>query len=120
MIWDDEVAGEGGHVSGETVRFAAPLIHWEFGDFAGLGYVLLPADAVQAVEGYELMRRLELGKRRGFGSVKVDVSLGDSRWSTSTFPLKDKAGWFLPIKKSVQRAEGLDEGDVLEIELELR
>ena len=103
----------------ETVRFSAPLIHWELGDFAGLGYVLLPAAAVEAIAGYELMRRLELGKRRGFGSVKVNVLLGESRWSTSTFPLKDKAGWFLPIKKAVQRAEGLDEGDLLEIELEL-
>lgn len=106
-------------MSSETVRFSAPLIHWELGDFAGLGYVLLPPDAADAIEGYELMWRLELGKRRGFGSVKVNVSLGDSRWSTSAFPLKDKAGWFLPIKKAVQRAEGLDEGDVLEIELEL-
>ena len=68
--------------------------------------------------GYELMRRLELGKRRGFGSVKVNVTLGDSRWSTSVFPSKD-VGWFLPIKKAIQRAQGLDEGDVLEIELEL-
>ena len=106
-------------MSGETVRFSAPLVHWELGDFAGLGYVLLPPDAVEAIAGYELMRRLELGKRRGFGSVKVNVTLGDSRWSTSTFPLKDKAGWFLPIKKAVQRAEGLGEGDLLEIELEL-
>lgn len=106
-------------MSGETVRFSAPLIHWELGDFAGLGYVLLPDEAAEAVAGYELMRRLELGKRRGFGSVKVNVALGDSRWSTSTFPLKDKAGWFLPIKKAVQRAEELEEGDLLEIELEL-
>lgn len=106
-------------MSSETVHFSAPLIHWELGDFAGLGYVLLPDAAVEAVAGYELMRRLELGKRRGFGSVKVNVLLGESRWSTSAFPLKDKAGWFLPIKKPVQRAEGLDEGDLLEIELEL-
>lgn len=103
----------------ETVRFSAPLVHWELGDFAGLGYVDIRGEAEEAIRGYELMRRLELGKRRGFGSVKVNVSLGESRWSTSVFPLKGGVGWFLPIKKAVQRAEGLDEGDVLEIELEL-
>lgn len=102
----------------ETVRFAAPLIHWELGDFAGLGYVSITGEAEEAIRGHELMRRLELGKRRGFGSVKVNVSLGDSRWSTSVFPQKE-GGWFLPIKKAIQRAEGLEEGDLLQIELEL-
>jgi len=105
-------------MSGEIVRFSAPLIHWELGDFAGLGYVEIRGEAEEAIRGYELMRRLELGKRRGFGSVKVNVSLGESRWSTSVFPSKD-VGWFLPIKKAIQRAEDLGEGDMLEIELEL-
>ena len=103
----------------ETVRFSAPLVHWELGDFAGLGYVNITGETEEAIRGYELMRRLELGKRRGFGSVKVNVTLGESRWSTSVFPLKGGEGWFLPIKKAVQRAEGLDEGDMLDIELEL-
>ena len=105
-------------MSNEIVRFSAPLIHWELGDFAGLGYVEIRGEAEEAIRGYELMRRLELGKRRGFGSVKVNVSLGESRWSTSVFPSKD-VGWFLPIKKAIQRAEDLGEGDMLEIELEL-
>lgn len=102
----------------EIVRFSAPLQHWELENFTGLGFVHLTGDAADAVSGYELMRRLELGKRRGFGSVKVNVTLGDSRWSTSVFPTKE-VGWFLPVKKAIQRAEGLDEGDMLEIELEL-
>jgi hypothetical protein len=106
-------------MSNEIVRFSAPLIHWELGDFAGLGYVSITGAADEAIKGYELMRRLELGKRRGFGSVKVNVTLGDSRWSTSVFPSKETGGWFLPIKKAVQRAEGLNEGDLLDIELDL-
>lgn len=105
-------------MSAETVRFTAPLIHWEMGDFAGLGYVGIRGGPGEAIRAHELMRRLELGKRRGFGSVKVNVTLGGSRWSTSVFPSKE-GGWFLPVKKAVQRAEGLEEGDMLEIELEL-
>lgn len=105
-------------MTGEIVRFSAPLIHWELEGFTGLGFVSITGEAEEAIRGYELMRRLELGKRRGFGSVKVNVTLGDSRWSTSVFPAKE-GGWFLPIKKAIQRAEGLDEGDLLEIELEL-
>lgn len=105
-------------MSGEIVRFATPLMHWQLGDFAGLGYVGIRGEAEEVIRAHELMRRLELGKRRGFGSVKVNVTLGESRWSTSVFPSKD-VGWFLPIKKAIQRAEALDEGDLLEIELEL-
>ncbi len=105
-------------MSGEIVRFSAPLRHWQIGDMGGLGYVGIAGEPYEAIRGHELMRRLELGRRRGFGSVKVKVTLGDSHWATSVFPSKD-VGWFLPIKKAIQRAEGLEEGDLLEIELEL-
>jgi hypothetical protein len=65
-----------------------------------------------------LARRLELGKRRGFGSVKVTAQIGGSRWQTSLFPQKS-GGWFLPVKKPVRLAENLDFGDDVEGELEL-
>ena len=105
-------------MSNEVVRFSAPLVHWSLEQYHELGYVRIDGAAEEAIKSYELMRRLELGKRRGFGSVKVNVTLGGSHWSTSVFPNKE-TGWFLPIKKAIQRAEGLSEGDLLEIELEL-
>lgn len=83
-----------------------------------MSYVTVPGEAAEAIRGYELMRRLELGKRRGFGSVKVIVHLGEHRWDTSVFPQKDGT-WFCPIKVQYRRAEGLEEGDPVRIELEL-
>jgi len=102
-----------------TVRFAAPLqsIHIEEG-YAPMGFLRIPPEAAEAIVGHEFERRLEMGKRRGFGSVKVTVTLGDSTWQTSLFPNKD-GSWFLPIKKPVRLAEGLAEGDETEVELEL-
>ena len=102
-----------------TVRFAAPLqtLHIEEG-YAPIGFLRIPPEAAEAIVGHEFERRLEMGKRRGFGSVRVTVALGDSRWQTSLFPNKD-GSWFLPIKKPVRVAEGLMEGDELEVELEL-
>ena len=101
------------------VRFAAPLrsMHIEDG-YAPMGFLRLTSEAAEAIAGHELERRLELGKRRGFGSVRVTVSLGDSRWQTSLFPNKD-GSWFLPIKKPVRVAEGLVDGDAVEVELKL-
>jgi hypothetical protein len=48
----------------------------------------------------------------------VTVQVGSSRWQTSLFPQK-AGGWFLPIKKPVRLAEGLEEGEPVAVELEL-
>jgi hypothetical protein len=102
-----------------TVTFAAPLqsIHIEEG-YAPIGFLRIPPEAAEAIVAHEFERRLEAGKRRGFGSVKVTVTLGASTWQTSLFPNKD-GSWFLPIKKPVRLAEGLADGDETTVELEL-
>lgn len=102
-----------------TVRFAGPLqtIAIEQG-YAPIGFVRIPAEAAEPIVAHEFERRLEFGKRRGFGSVKVTVTLGRSRWQTSLFPNRD-GSWFLPIKKPVRLAEGIEEGDRVEVELDL-
>jgi len=106
------------------VRFAAPLET----AFIEEGYdpayfVAVTGGAAEQVAGHELGRRLETGKRRGFGSVKVEVRIGGSRWKTSLFPRKASDGggdgWFLPVKKPVRLAELLVEGDEVEVELTL-
>jgi hypothetical protein len=101
------------------VRFAGPLQSVVIEqDMAPIGFVRIPPEAAGAIAGHELERRLEIGKRRGFGSVKVTVTLGESRWQTSLFPNKD-GSWFLPVKKPVRVAEGLEYGDEIDVELEL-
>ena len=106
-------------MSADTVSFTAPLQIWRSAAHGGIGYVLIDGAAAEAISGHELVRRLELGRRRGFGSVKVIVRVGGSEWRTSVFPQKS-GGWFLPVKKAIQRAEGLMEGEPVEAELELR
>jgi hypothetical protein len=103
----------------DTVRFAGPLQSMVIEEgYDPIGWVALSGEAADAVAAHELARRLELGKRRGFGSVKVTARIGDSRWQTSLFPQKS-GGWFLPVKKPVRLAQGLEFGDDVEGELEL-
>jgi hypothetical protein len=102
----------------ERVRFAGPLLVWQGEAHGGIGYVVIAGEAAEAIRGHELMRRLELGRRRGFGSVKVTVRVGGSEWRTSVFPQKS-GGWFLPVKQAIQRAEGLATGEPIEVELTL-
>ena len=102
-----------------SVSFAAPLqsILIEEG-YAPMGFLRIPAEASEQIVAHRFERRLEMGKRRGFGSVKVTVTCGASRWDTSLFPNKD-GSWFLPIKKPVRVAEDLMDGDEVEVDLEL-
>ena len=103
---------------GDSVRFTALLMVWQGAAHGGIGYVVIDGEAAEAIRGHELMRRLELGGRRGFGSVKVTVRVGGSEWRTSVFPQKS-GGWFLPVKQAIQRAEGLSTGEPVEAELTL-
>ncbi|MEO6153701.1 MAG: DUF1905 domain-containing protein [Croceibacterium sp.] len=103
----------------DTVRFTGPMLSVVIEEgYDPMGFVAVTGDAADAVAGHELARRLELGKRRGFGSVKVTVTVGSSTWQTSLFPQKT-GGWFLPIKKPIRLAEDLDYGDDVTVQLEL-
>lgn len=60
-----------------------------------------------------------LDGRKGFGSARVEVQIGDTRWKTSVFPHKESGGWLLPIKAVVRKAEGIAEGDVVTVTVSL-
>jgi hypothetical protein len=102
----------------DALSFTAPLSVWRTEQYGDIGYVTIEGAAAEAIAAHELMRRLELGRRRGFGSVRVEAAIGASRWSTSVFPQKDGT-WFLPVKKAICRAEGLEAEDEIEVRLEL-
>ena len=66
-------------------------------------FVTLPPDVGEEV-------RERAGPPRGFGSVRVEVTVGSTTWRTSVFPDKVR-GYVLPVKKAVRRAESLEVGD---------
>lgn len=70
-------------------------------------------------EGAEI-REIVGDLARGFGSIPVTVRLGATTWTTSIFPSKESGGYVLPIKKAVKKAEGVDTGDTVTIDVELR
>lgn len=53
----------------------------------------------------------------GFGSVRVEVTVGGSTWQTSVFPSSEQAAYVLPVKKPVRTAEGVGEGDEVRVGL---
>ena len=57
--------------------------------------------------------------RRGFGSVRVSVTVGATTWATSVFPSNEAESYVLPVKKAVRTTEGLEDGEPVSVVLEL-
>jgi hypothetical protein len=92
------------------MRFSGEL--WEY-DEGGWHFVSVPVD-----DSDDLKARMA-HLRRGFGSLRVRATIGGSTWDTSVFP-SSTGSYLLPVKKPVRRAEGIEAGDVVDVELELR
>ena len=54
----------------------------------------------------------------GWGVIPVHVRIGKTEWQTSLFPKDGR--YLVPIRKSVQTAEQLEEGSTVTIQLEIR
>ncbi len=79
-------------------------------------FLTIEGEAGDALSATALMRRLENGRRTGFGSIKVSATIGETSWNTSVFPSKD-TGWMLPVKALVRKAENIIAGDDVRITL---
>jgi Domain of unknown function (DUF1905) len=102
----------------ETITHTGPLWRWTSDKAPAAWHFITIDDAAgEALAATALMRRLE-GASRGFGSIKVTARIGDSVFRTSVFPAKE-LGWMLPVKAAVRKAEGIGEGDVVEVVLEV-
>ncbi|HXH52676.1 MAG TPA: DUF1905 domain-containing protein [Sphingomicrobium sp.] len=83
------------------------------GEAAGRWYFLTVPDEQSAA-----IKALALAAPRGFGSVRVEATIGDVRWRTSLFPL-NKGGYLLPVKAEVRRRARLAAGDEVTVVLVL-
>lgn len=91
-------------------RFTVPL--WQHPGEGSWHFVTVPEDISDEITD------LTEGRRKGFGSVRVSVTVGGSTWQTSVFPTKTGT-YVLPVKKPVRTAEALVEGSPVDALLEL-
>ncbi len=64
--------------------------------------------------------REEYGKsKRGFGAVKVEVTIGQTSWLTSMFPDKYSGSYILPLKVQVRKKEDIEAGDKIKFTIKL-
>ncbi|WP_117215945.1 DUF1905 domain-containing protein [Allorhizocola rhizosphaerae] len=95
-------------------EFEAELWIWDARRDDSWTFVSVPTDLSEEI------RELADGPpRRGFGSVRVRVTIGRSTWATSIFPDSGRKAYVLPIKRAVRRSEGIEAGDTATVTLEL-
>ena len=82
-------------------------------------FLTIAGEVAEAIHATAIMRRLEGGASRGWGSIKVSATIGETSWSTSIFPAKEQGGYMLPVKASVRKAAGLIAGDDVRVVLTL-
>jgi hypothetical protein len=85
-------------------------------------FVTIDGEVADAIADAALLDRLERTgspRQRGFGSIKVRATIGDTTFATSIFPSKESGGYLLPVKASVRKAEGIVAGDEVTVSLSL-
>lgn len=92
-----------------VINFAGEIIYWR--GPAPFLFVAVPQELSDAI------KVISSSVTYGWGVIPVRARIGETEWKTSLFP---KNGLYLvPIKMSVQKAEGLDVGDQVAIRLEI-
>jgi len=90
--------------------FDAPVWRWREGSWR---FVTVPEDVSDEVD------ETVGGLTGGFGSVRVEVTVGRTVWRTSLFPSSEAGAYVLPVKKAVRVAEGLADDAVAEVTIRL-
>jgi hypothetical protein len=75
-------------------------------------FITIPEGDADEIRAHSLLHR------GGFGSVKVEATIGTVAWRTSVFPQKS-GGYILPVKADVRRRAGIGAGDEVTVGLEL-
>jgi len=57
---------------------------------------------------------------KGWGSIPVNVSVGESQWKTSIFPDKKENSYVLPLKASVRKAENISDGNTIHVSITIK
>ncbi|MBI4885367.1 MAG: DUF1905 domain-containing protein [Actinobacteria bacterium] len=86
-------------MAAHTFEFTAPL--WLYGGKATWHFLTLPFDVTDEID------ELTSEATRGFGSVRVQVTIGATTWTTSIFPDAKRESFILPVKAAVRKAESL-------------
>jgi hypothetical protein len=92
-----------------SLTFSGELWHWA--GPAPFYFVTVPAEQSRTLQNVSRLVTY------GWGMIPVNVRIGTTEWRTSLWP-KDNL-YIVPIKVSIRKAEGLEEGDTVTVHLDV-
>lgn len=87
---------------------------WRYPGMAGWRFVTLSKK-----QSAQISARFGLLKR-GWGSLPVWVTIGNTIWKTSIFPDKKSEAYLLPLKAEVRKKEAIADGDTILFLIEIQ
>lgn len=87
---------------------------WQYPGESGWHFITVPKDISDDI------RNLFGDRARGWGSLRVTITLGSSTWDTSIFPDKKEGAYILPIKADIRKRENVRMGDTVDFLLEIK
>jgi hypothetical protein len=101
--------------SDQSIRISFTEEVWLYpSETAAWHFVTLPLAQAQKV------RRATMGRpRAGFGSVRVEATIGRTSWKTSVFPDTHSKSYILPLKAAVRKKEGVYAKDHVRVMLKI-
>lgn len=98
-----------------SFNFTATCWLWQ-AEKAAWHFVTLPKEKSEEISFFNENMSL---KKRGWGSVRVVVTIGDTEWKTSIFPQAKEGTYILPIKAEVRKQEKILEGNIVHVALKI-
>lgn len=93
-----------------TMEFSGNIIYWR----GPAPWFFVPVPEEQSEE----IRDISSLVTYGWGVIPVHVRIGNTEWTTSLFP-KDGV-YLVPVKASIRKAEKLEEGDTVTMQLQIQ
>lgn len=94
-----------------SFKFKAKI--WLYPGMAAWHFVTLPKKLSKDIKNFFG------GMGRGFGSLPVSITIGNTTWKSSIFPDKKAGAYLLPLKSAVRKAENLKSGQTVEINIQI-
>lgn len=92
------------------IEFTGTILHWR--GPAPFYFVSVPEEQSGDIKAISSLVTY------GWGVIPVLVRIGSTEFTTSLFPKDGR--YLVPLKASVRQAEGLDEGDSVTVQLEVK
>ena len=98
-----------------SFSFSAPCWLWQ-STATAWHFITLPEDKSEEIKFFSENVH---GKRRGWGAVRVQATIGETTWQTSIFPHSQSKAYILPVKADVRKKEKIIVDKVVEVRLKI-